>query len=505
MQVRTLSRIIIGIASIALLIAAKSQAASYYVATNGNDANAGTSTSAPWLTIQHAANVVPAGSTVYVRAGVYAPFAVNVSGSAAAGYTTFTNYPGETAVVDGTGFTGSYDYGLVHILDQNWITISGFEIRNGSSTSTSFGPCGVCVKSYAGGMTNIQILNNNIHNITNTASRNGNAHGIMVRGENATTPISNVTISGNTITACKTGWSENLTVSANVQYFTISNNLVHDNNNIGIDVTGGYSSEANGAVAQHGTISGNSVYNCSTINNPYYRTYSCAGLYVDGGSDIVIERNISHDNDYGSELSAETPGVYTSYVTMRNNILYHNYDYALGIGGYNSNSTGGTKFCNIVNNTMFNDEYSGNWDGEIRTAWRCTNNILENNIVYTGTAGHNIFVKDIATDGSAVGTIDYNCYYCTAGATSSEWVWNGSRSYTIGFTNWKSVSGKDAHSIFADPQFVSTSTPNFNLLTGSPALNVGNYALGATIYGTVDYAGNARTIGSTIDMGAYEN
>jgi hypothetical protein len=130
---------IIIIAFIVILNGAKCQAGTYYVATNGSDTDSGTSTTSPWLTIQHAANVVPAGSTVYVMGGVYAPFTVNVSGSASAGYTTFTNYAGQNAIIDGTGFTGSYDYGLIHILDQSWITISGFEIRNGSSTTTSFG------------------------------------------------------------------------------------------------------------------------------------------------------------------------------------------------------------------------------------------------------------------------------------------------------------------------------------------------------------------------------
>ncbi|MBE0342012.1 DUF1565 domain-containing protein, partial [Paenibacillus sp. 28ISP30-2] len=42
----------------------------YYVATSGSDSNAGTS-DAPWKTLQHAADVAPAGSTVYVRGGVY--------------------------------------------------------------------------------------------------------------------------------------------------------------------------------------------------------------------------------------------------------------------------------------------------------------------------------------------------------------------------------------------------------------------------------------------------
>src|SRR5205085_1083823 len=75
----------------------------FYVSTTGSDSNPG-SLSSPWRTIQHAANSVQAGDTVYVRGGVYNESAnISVSGSAIAGSITFQSYPGETAIVDGTG------------------------------------------------------------------------------------------------------------------------------------------------------------------------------------------------------------------------------------------------------------------------------------------------------------------------------------------------------------------------------------------------------------------
>ena len=54
----------------ALALAEFVAASSYYVATNGNDANPGT-LSQPWRTIQKAANTVSAGDTVYIREGTY--------------------------------------------------------------------------------------------------------------------------------------------------------------------------------------------------------------------------------------------------------------------------------------------------------------------------------------------------------------------------------------------------------------------------------------------------
>jgi hypothetical protein len=66
----------------------------YYVSASGNDNNAGT-VSAPWRTIQKAANTVSAGDTVQVRAGTYNEIVtMKTSGNAASGYITFQNYQG---------------------------------------------------------------------------------------------------------------------------------------------------------------------------------------------------------------------------------------------------------------------------------------------------------------------------------------------------------------------------------------------------------------------------
>src|ERR1700704_4454534 len=60
--------------------------ANYYVATNGSDANPGTSTNAPWRTVQKAAITLAPGDTAFVRGGIYSELVtVNVSGSAVGG------------------------------------------------------------------------------------------------------------------------------------------------------------------------------------------------------------------------------------------------------------------------------------------------------------------------------------------------------------------------------------------------------------------------------------
>src|SRR6266513_1988056 len=66
----------------------------FYVSTTGNDASSGTSGS-PWRTIQHAANMVQPGDTIYVYGGTYnETVTINASGNSTAGYITFQSYPG---------------------------------------------------------------------------------------------------------------------------------------------------------------------------------------------------------------------------------------------------------------------------------------------------------------------------------------------------------------------------------------------------------------------------
>lgn len=87
----------------------------FYVSTTGNDSNPGSQT-APWRTVQHAADTVRAGSTVNVRGGVYEELvSIKASGNATDGYITFRSYPGETAVLDAEHFTPSRRQGVLTI------------------------------------------------------------------------------------------------------------------------------------------------------------------------------------------------------------------------------------------------------------------------------------------------------------------------------------------------------------------------------------------------------
>src|SRR5438270_492620 len=480
----------------------------YYVSTSGNDNNAGT-LAAPWRTIQKAANTVQAGDTVQVRAGTYNEVVtMKTSGNSTQGYITFVNYPGEVPIVDGTGLAvgASGQTGLFSLEGTfNYIVIKGFEIRNYSSSARGKVPVGIDFEG-AGG--NIEILDNHIHNIVQTLSscNAANALAVALYGTQAPASINNITLWGNEIDHNTTGCSENVSFDGNVQYFVQANNVVHDGDNIGLDNIGFEGVSPNSAYdqARDGWVFQNTVYNISSTTNPvYHNQVGADGYYCDGCTRIIVERNLIHDSDL-SEMASEHSGHVSSYVMFRNNIIYHSLYVGLSIGGYSKN-VGGTDHCVIVNNSMWDDgTYGSSGLGELQIQYSATNNTIENNIVDGYTLTTKYLLYDFTTSVPNPAVLDYNDYYNTVGAAGSLWNWQ-SKSIT-GFSAYQTASAQDAHSTFADPLYVNVTTSpyNFDVASGSPALNAGTN-LGVNTVSVLDYAGNARVNGSgQINIGAYE-
>ena len=479
----------------------------YYVSTSGNDNNAGT-LAAPWRTIQKAANTVQAGDTVQVRAGTYNEVVtLKTSGNSTQGYITFANYPGEAPIVDGTGLAvgASGQTGLFSLEGTfNYIVIKGFEIRNYSSSSRGKVPVGI---DFEGAGSNIEILNNHIHNIVQTLSscNAANALAVALYGTQAPASINNVTLWGNEIDHNTTGCSENVSFDGNVQYFVQANNLVHDGDNIGLDNIGFEGVSTNSAYdqARDGWVFQNTIYNISSTTNPvYHNQVGADAYYCDGCTRIIVERNLIHDSDL-SEMASEHSGHTSSYVMFRNNIIYHSLYVGLSIGGYSKN-VGGTDHCVIVNNSLWDDGTFGSSGlGEFQIQYAATNNTVTNNIFDGYTLTSKYLLYDFTSSQPNPAALDYNDYYNTAGATSL-FDWQGKS--LSGFPAYQSASAQDVHGRFADPLYVNvTTTPyNFDLASGSPGLNAGTN-LGVNTVGVLDYAGNARVNGSgQINMGAYE-
>lgn len=474
----------------------------YYVATTGNDKNPGTSPS-PWRTIQHAVETVPAGATIFVRSGTYKELVtITRSGSASAGFISLEAAAGDSPVIDGTGLgVPNGQNGLVTIMDASFIRVAGFEIQNYVSKSAANVPIGIYV---VGAGNHIEILRNHIRRITTTVTTSaGDALGIAVYGSEAPAAISQLTIDGNQLDHLITGFSESLSLSGNVTSWQVTNNIIHDNDNIGINIEGFFETAPETAYdqARNGLVAGNTVYNISSVKNPAYGdSYGADGIYVDGGTSVTIQDNLVYDADLGIELASEVPGRATTDVFAHDNVVYHGYVTGISIGGADPHQNGGTQSCVIANNTLFDNDTTQSGSGEFQIQYNASQNGFYNNILYAN--GQGLLVNGFAPGKTAPAALDHNLYYSSAGDSGSQWIWL-SDTYT-GFADYQKVTRLDAHGKFAIPLFADQAEFDFKLLSTSPAIDLGQN-LGVVDLGPFDIAGDDRLLGATVDAGAYEH
>ncbi len=412
---------------------------------------------------------------------------------------TLQSAPGAKPIVDGTWLTvPANDAAMVLINGINSVIVQGFEIRNFKTTNSQAIPTGILIEGKAD---QVVIRGNYVHNIENNGSdaANINAFGIVAYGNSAKGAITHLLIDKNEVSDTKTGNSETVVVNGNVNGFQITNNVVHDTNNIGIDCIGfeGTSPIKGQDQARNGLVAQNTVYNVTSLHNPSYGgSQSADGIYVDGGTAIVIERNIIHHVDLGMEVTSEHLGKVASAVTVRNNQFYACNVVGLSIGGYDA-KRGGTLNCTFVNNTFYQDDTTNSGSGEFMVQFHTKGNVFKNNILSASAQG--VLISTATGAGVPGVASDYNLFFTSAPAS---WTW-GAPTYSTLATFSKASKG-DTHSKFLDPHFVDLIAHDFHLASGSPARKAGTN-LGALIVGTLDLAGVSRLAGNTIDLGCFES
>jgi len=471
--------------------------ATYFVAPGGHDTDAG-GISAPWATIQHAADTAGPGDTVMVRQGVYNEHVHLTRSGNASGSITFASYPGEMAVVDGTGLSIPENmWGLFTFDDVSYVIVEGFEIRNYTTSRIADAPIGIFIQ---GAGTGDQVINNRIHDITTTAKTTpakcgSNAFGMTVYGTRFPDAIDGLAVSGNEIFHTKTGCSETLSLDGNVTNWAVVSNTVHDADNIAIGAIGFERVAKNEAYdqARDGVIRGNTIYNITSFDNPDYgKQYAADGVYVDGGTNIVIEQNRIHNVDVGIEIASEHKDHTSSFVSARNNLVYSGNSAGISIGGYAA-KRGGSDHVAVVGNTLYQNDTKNTGSGEFQIQFNATNNVFENNIAVAG--GQGLLVNDFTDSSDDPATLDYNLYF-SAGPQKFTWQKHKYTSYA----GYRTGTGQDADSPdLLDPQF----TTDFDIAAGSPAWDAG-IVLGGFTAGAYDFAGDKRVIGPKTNIGAYE-
>jgi hypothetical protein len=510
-----------------LVVASPCLAVEYFVSPTGNDANNGRSLAAAWRTLGRAvrssSNAVAAGDVITVKAGTYSGVVtVQKSGTAAAPL-TIRAAVGEQVIVSGVGVAvpENFSIGLFRLRNVSYVTLEGLEIRDLAATTNSSVPIGIWIEQGCRGITLRNLKLSNIGHLGDL-STSPDAHGILLSG-NSATPISDFLMEGCEVSNLTLGSSEAVAVNGNVDGFVIRNNSVHDVNNIGIDVIGYEGRAPAGSIdrARNGYIVGNLVYNVDSSTNPsyganpnrpgeYYR--AAAGIYIDGGTQCIVEANRVYGCNFGIELASERlafgvsePGL-CDFITVASNLVHHNHGAGIIMGGYEA-ARGTTRDCQILNNTLYRNNTISDGEGQLVLQHNVVANSFYNNILVTDSTG--VAIRNDLGPLGLGNLLNFNCYFAPS---------NNLRFVAMNFAfqvqtfsslnSWKTRANGEAASLSRNPGFVgsvfdvSTPADQYMLQATSFLRNAGdpNY-LGT---GRIDYFRNGRVAGGRVDMGFHE-
>jgi len=432
-----------------MLLVGQAFATSIYIAPTGNDTTGNGTIGNPYFTLTKAATVAVAGDTVYARGGTYPASRIEcISCSGTAGNPiTFTNYPGEKAVFDGTGATFVEWDVLLGIVNCSYVVVDGYEFKNALPTTLHVD--GICIC----GASNVTVRNCIVHEV--------GEDGFIIRGNNIL--IENNEIYRAVLTNLNgamgsSGWSCGIatarTGSVGDTNVTIRNNYVHDVWGEGI----------NGLCSDGTIIEGNTVVDSYSVS-----------YYLDNAKNAVIRNNVAYNTPTGEHRrNGNLPNGllmaterYKGWTAVNSdNIQIYNNLFQRGSSGISFwQSNGDYHNLKIYHNTIVAPEGAG---VSIDSASTTVGNELKNNIIY--------------------GTYS-----------------NGNPSYWVtSYNDWPNgvpTIGAHPNSFAANPLFVNpvqTDIPNgFKLGGGSPCINTGT-AVGIT----TDFFGTTRD--SQPDVGFYE-
>lgn len=464
-----------------------------YVSPTGNNAQDG-SLQNPLQSIQAAANLATAGTTVYVMGGTYVEnIVLDTHSGTTAQPIIFRKYDHNEVIIDGGGSNVPEGTAIMELRNVANITVEGFTFRNIQKRFAK----GLVIYE---GCSNIEVNGNTfteIHfsdNPNATVTYSDNASPLLVYGNSASQAVTNITFRDNEIYNCRTGYSEGMSFSGNVDGFLVEGNYVHDITNIGIHAEGHFGTcpDPENDQARNGIIRNNTVHDCAS------NVAIAGGIYVDGAKDIVIENNTSYNGQLGISVGCENIGKTASNITVRNNLIFGNSETGIEIGGYDyPNNSGYVINASVTGNTTYKNDTGNNWTGELWVT-HCENLSVENNIFYADNANHVVFYYE--TDNGTGNHFNHNLYNAPSGPGNSIFTFDGV-GYN-GFSEYVQATNLDMQSTFDDPLFVDPQNGDFHLPLASPAIDAGNPSF-VPAANEVDIDGENRMF-SSVDCGADE-
>jgi parallel beta-helix repeat protein len=271
-------------------------------------------------------------------------------------------------------------------------------------------------------------------------------------------------------------------------------------NNTACDGGGGVHIDFSSALLEGNTIRNNSQSGCSG-------GVGGGGVAVVGAASAQVFNNIIVSNSWGSAgggitlFAAGTP-------TIENNTIARNTAGGQGGGIWLVNAGGEIIVQNLIHDN------TGTQGGGIYLSLGSTGQVLVNNTIANNKGSASGSALYTTGDGTAVqiynnilvGSSGQNAVFCdsTFGSNPANFFNNDAFSSGGGTGLLGDCAGQATlmGNISADPLFVNAAKVNFQLQSGSPAINAGNNS--APHLPAKDLAGKPRIVGGTVDMGAYE-
>lgn len=449
----------------AVLCSLGASAKDIYVATNGNNSNAGT-LEAPYATIQKAFDVVQAGDNIIIRGGTYSTvshqygnqFLKGKSGTADAPI-TIKAYEGETPILDGTNCPSS-DLNMAVILmwDVKHIVIDGLTIQNGTKTGIHF----------VGQCEDITVKNCTVKDCT--------CPGIGFGGYVEEAKLcKNVVVTNNTVINCASAQREAISLRW-VENFEVSHNTVKDVLKESID-------------AKSGCVNGH-------IFNNYIENAGHVGIYVDAGfpntqvsHDIYVHDNIINGvSATGITLASEEGNTGYNYYVY-NNLVYNltNQGAGIKVAENSDNAANGNLYdVYICNNTVYNMAQQGFYVNLPNVE----NIVFRNNLSVRCNANQFAIRSDVPTDKVI---FDNNMFA-------------GNQSFSVDASNVNLSSRYATWEQALAAIFVDYANGDFRLAEDAPAIDAATATGAGTVQGApaTDLDGKSRPLGDGYDIGCYE-
>ncbi|MBW2526844.1 MAG: right-handed parallel beta-helix repeat-containing protein, partial [Deltaproteobacteria bacterium] len=338
-------------------LAGDASGADYYVdGEHGSASDAGPGTEqAPWLTIQHAADTVAPGDTVFVKAGTYAERVVLSTSGTAGSPIRFVAEPRRSAYMHGFNTSGA-----------DYVRIEGFDITNSPSFQEWDETQGVLIDSDY-----VEVIDNYFHEMTGTAIV-GYWHDPFP--QSATVADNEIHHMQMGITVQGTGW-------------VVENNELSRLYMFGSGDCDYMRLFGDDHVIRNNRMHGTSIDEIGSAHVDCFQTFDNNGEHL---RDVLVDGNTCSDFHQGFMGSAEFHQA-SSNITFMNNVFAHGWAWGLSVHQITN--------VTALYNTFVDIEHHG-----IGFRDNSTGNVVQGNIFFgTGTSYW-------ASDGGEV-TGDYNLVF----------------------------------------------------------------------------------------------